>query len=366
MAYQIYKITNKINNKSYIGLTTRNYLTRWKEHIQVAFDTKSKDYNAIFKKAIRKYGIDAWTIEVIEQLQDEDLDLLKEREKYWIKYYNTYAFNENSAGYNSTYGGDGTVGFQNINITQFDILSGLPVCSYSSISEASRKIGVRVDYIGQVNHSCNGYCFLITEDIKDMTKQQLIDYVHSLYPYLVYQLDLEGNFINLYKNTAAAADAINYSRGSLILCCEGKRRYAKGFQWVYQKDIEKRLGQPIRPIDVKNCPIIQYKMNGEKLKEWDNIRSAAQALNIQESHICNCCKLQRQSAGKYQWRYAEEDIEKLEPLYTKRQVICNETQEIFETCNHAAKYFGYSQQTIKKSCMGQTIQKPLTFSWYDE
>lgn len=366
MAYQIYKITNKINQKSYIGLTTRDYLTRWSEHVQIAYNENSKDSESIFKKAIRKYGKDAWEIAVIEQLEQENIDLLKEREKYWIDYYKTFAFDKNSKGYNSTRGGDGLEGWGAVSLTQCDIITGQPIKIYESIRAAERDINVRIEGIGKPNRSSGGYCFLITEDIKDMTLEQLKKYVHSLYPYLVYQLDLEGNFIKIHRNTIEASNYIKGSTGNLISCCEGKRRLMKGYQWVYQKDIEERLGKPVKPLDPQGCPITQYKMNGEKIQDWINIRTASKELDISETHISSCCKLKRQSAGKFQWRYAEEDIEKLEPLYVKRKVICNETQEIFDTCNHAAKHYGYSQATVKKSCMGNVIQKPLSFSWYDE
>lgn len=54
------------------------------------------------------------------------------------------------------------------------------------------------------------------------------------------------------------------------------------------------------------------------------------------------------------------------PIYTQRPVYCKETQEKFLTCNEAAKKFGYSQQTVKKSCLGEKINKPYTFIWLDE
>lgn len=53
-------------------------------------------------KAIRKYGIDNFTFEIIEELP-QNIELLKEREKYWIAYYNTYL---NREDYNETPGGD--------------------------------------------------------------------------------------------------------------------------------------------------------------------------------------------------------------------------------------------------------------------
>ena len=45
----IYKITNKINNKVYIGLTTQTVEKRWEQHLQAAFNDNHPDNQTIFK-----------------------------------------------------------------------------------------------------------------------------------------------------------------------------------------------------------------------------------------------------------------------------------------------------------------------------
>lgn len=97
MAY-IYKITNKINNKIYIGKTERSIEERWKEHC-----SHIKVYpNIPLYRAISKYGKDNFSIEIIEECDNISID---EREIYWINYYNTYL----GEGYNCTGGGEGGV-----------------------------------------------------------------------------------------------------------------------------------------------------------------------------------------------------------------------------------------------------------------
>ena len=56
----VYKVTNKINNKIYIGITTRNINIRWKEHCNL------RARSSILKSAISKYGKDNFIIEEIE------------------------------------------------------------------------------------------------------------------------------------------------------------------------------------------------------------------------------------------------------------------------------------------------------------
>lgn len=91
----IYKITNIINNKSYIGQTIQNVKERFYQHC--ATKCSKEVLNMAIHKAIMKYGKDNFIIEVIEETDKENLN---DREIYWIKYFNTY-YN----GYNSTKGG---------------------------------------------------------------------------------------------------------------------------------------------------------------------------------------------------------------------------------------------------------------------
>lgn len=96
----IYKITCKTSNKIYIGKTESSVDKRWNEHCRAAFLESHGDYNFPFHRAIRKYGVENFIVETIDQT--EDSEQLKEKEKYWINFYNSYY-----KGYNSTLGGDG-------------------------------------------------------------------------------------------------------------------------------------------------------------------------------------------------------------------------------------------------------------------
>ena len=88
----IYKITNKINNKSYIGQTINTPEARWKRHQS---DALSNRLNTHFAQAIRKYGVDNFVLEVIDTASTQEE--LTEKESYWIRYYNSI-----SEGYNET------------------------------------------------------------------------------------------------------------------------------------------------------------------------------------------------------------------------------------------------------------------------
>ena len=69
MAY-IYKITNLINSKIYIGQTIRSINVRWNQHKSESFNNHGHGYNYHLHNAIRKYGSDNFKIEIIEQCPD--------------------------------------------------------------------------------------------------------------------------------------------------------------------------------------------------------------------------------------------------------------------------------------------------------
>ena len=93
----IYKATNKITNKVYIGQTTHTLDKRIKSHIK-----ESKiDSNRPFMLSINKYGVDNFIFETIDSANN--LDELNNKEIYWIDFYNSVSPN----GYNITGGGQG-------------------------------------------------------------------------------------------------------------------------------------------------------------------------------------------------------------------------------------------------------------------
>ncbi len=96
----IYKVICTKTNKIYIGKTESTVNSRWKEHCRAAFLPSHGDYNFPFHRAIRKYGIENFIIETIDSCKDSEE--LKEKEKYWIQYYDSY-----NNGYNASLGGDG-------------------------------------------------------------------------------------------------------------------------------------------------------------------------------------------------------------------------------------------------------------------
>ena len=99
----IYKLTNIVNNKCYIGLTSREFSIRWQEHIKKLVEGEHE--NKHLQRAWNKYGSENFIFEVIEEV--ENPYLLPQREIYWIDYFDSY-YN----GYNETLGGEGVTFFE--------------------------------------------------------------------------------------------------------------------------------------------------------------------------------------------------------------------------------------------------------------
>lgn len=97
MTIGIYKITNKVNGKSYIGQST-NIENRFKTHIQNSKNKNSKEYEKPLYRAFRKYGLDNFIFEILEELSVEKM---AQREIFYI------ANSENL--YNITPGGEGVL-----------------------------------------------------------------------------------------------------------------------------------------------------------------------------------------------------------------------------------------------------------------
>lgn len=164
----VYKITNKINNKIYIGLTSKTLEERWYQHYKDAIAYKD-DY--AFHAAIRKYGKENFNVEEIENNLTEEQ--AKEKEIYYIKFYNSYIKDN---GYNMTFGGDLNTHLKGENspcakITEQDFWNIIDllqntILSYNEIIEKLQlNIGER--NIGEINSGDNWHHDELKYPIRD-------------------------------------------------------------------------------------------------------------------------------------------------------------------------------------------------------
>ena len=185
----IYKITNLINNKLYVGSAV-NIKNRFKTHKRLL--KNNKHFNNHLQSSYNKYGIDNFSYDIIEITS---IETLLNRESFWI--------NE-----------------LNANNTKF---------GYNKRLEVSSNIGIKLSYETKkrLSESHMGH------KRSDETNKKIIESQYKV----ICQFDKEGNFIRKHKSLQEAAKSLNVTYTSSITFCLKKRiPSALGFLWCYEHE----------------------------------------------------------------------------------------------------------------------------------
>lgn len=152
----IYLIRNNINNKIYIGQSV-NIKRRIQEHLRSGqpeiYAKKSyRDSNTPIHKAIQKYGIDNFSVVILEKCKKNELN---KREQYWIENFNS---NNNSVGYNLTSGGQKNFALKGekhsqakLTQKQVDEIVNLLKTTNESFSIIAQKFSISISSICMIN-----------------------------------------------------------------------------------------------------------------------------------------------------------------------------------------------------------------------
>jgi len=208
----IYKVTNTLNGKIYIGATSKSIEERKKDHLQKALNGVGSN----FQKAIAKYNPDKFIWEKIDTAQD--LNELAEKEKFYIQLYKS-----NDTGYNSDAGG----GFKK-SVFQYNC-NGDIVASYLSLKDVETQLHIDKRRISEAcTHStlCNGsfWSYKTNDTFKnpiDSKKRK------------VFQYDMNGNLLNFYESVSVASKRTGLSKTCISRCCRTERNDSGGFIWRY-------------------------------------------------------------------------------------------------------------------------------------
>ena len=288
----IYKIENKINGKVYIGQSIA-IKTRWQQH---KYEAQTGESQAPLYLALRKYGIENFSFEVLEECPQE---LLNEKEIFWIAHYKS---NDRDFGYNVLAGGqNGGVLYPN------EWFYELWDAGFT-VGEIQKELGVSH---GTVKAKLEGY-----KDYNAHTSRSrgaikarnegVLFPNQEIYP--VYQYNLMGDFVRSFSNVTEAAQ--NFSNkpncsDNITHVINGKQKTAYGFQWRKEKlekiaPVSSHSGKLVECINTKEL----FPSTVEAAK-WAHIKS--------RSNITDCCLGKRKSAGKHpetgeklHWRYYEE------------------------------------------------------------
>lgn len=226
----VYKLTNKINGKSYIGITTNSLEKRIIQH---HYDARHGVDRPLYR-AMRKYGENNFSSEIIDTAQS--LEELKQKEQYWIEYYNTYG--ANGQGYNATRGGDVRTR-PCVPYLQIDLYTGNIIEEFPSATECINKLGVSAIQGADIitSYQYTDYIIIKKEKVKNYTKSQIQSYAFSLRPKVICQLDKKGNLVRRWKNSSQILqEHPDYTKSCIFACLWGKRHTHKNFQWIYYQD----------------------------------------------------------------------------------------------------------------------------------
>jgi len=239
----VYKITNIINGKIYIGSTGVSFNTRFKKHIN-DLDT-NKHSNRYLQNAWDKYTKNSFIFEIIEIIDNVELIII--REQYYL---DTLLPTKKNIGYNICTIAGSSLGVKrsdefkekvrqnNLNMskeTRAKISNSL-----SGLKQSKETIDKRVEkLIGRVGGMLGKKHSQITK--LRMSKAHVKNNYSSCYkignkPHnirKIIQLDLEGNFINEWDSMSEAGKKLKISRGYISDVCKDVRKTAGGFKWQY-------------------------------------------------------------------------------------------------------------------------------------
>ena len=223
----IYRIDNLENGKFYIGQTIQTILKRWNEHVS---DTRNKSDTMIIHKAIRKYGLEMFTIEPIHTIEVETKTELKER----LNELEIQVIAELKPDYNTAKGGLGHTG---VSIRRFGADNHFYGKKHTDETLQKLRDISKGRYIGR--------------EVSEETKQKISEakkgdkhpfkgkpLLHALEKALkanrkrVHQYE-DDVFICEFGSVKEAAESINVTPPSLINCLKGKTKSSGGFQWKY-------------------------------------------------------------------------------------------------------------------------------------
>lgn len=346
----IYKITNKINNKCYIGQSL-NIEKRFRTH-------KSCKDNAPLYNAFRKYGLDNFTFEVIEECLKEELD---KKEIYYIDLYKSA---NTKYGYNRSLGGE--KGCQLISKKTRNKLSrqrkgklnpmyGKKMSDESKKKQSEsfketianmskedfekwhKKIGKKhkgkiITQEQRIKISKTLKEYFKDENNRKRLSEQKKGQKHSLsarlkmsmikqkqmkeYAKKVLQYDLNDNLVAEYESLQDASKKMGINPSNICACCNGKRNTCHSFKWKYDEEFNKQFrkstNRVIKPKPTKKGQptevpkrwkrVYQYDECYNLIKVFDSFKQVAQEFG-EYKNISAVCRGIRQHAYGYRWSY---------------------------------------------------------------
>lgn len=235
----VYMIYNDVNDKVYIGETLQKITTRFKQHIQKAFDENRK-YDGHLFRAIRKYGKEHFFVKEIDKVTGLDRNKVKEEiQRLEVFYISKYDSCKN--GYNCDFGGGKGMnqkkGAENnkVPITMYDFNSGEKLEEFESTKAAAIKYNKDASSITKI---CKGK----TNYLRIQNQKVTFKYQQDLYvpKYTVECYTENLGIIEKFVEASDGAKKYNSDLSAIIRCCKGKNNCAGKYnneplKWRYIK-----------------------------------------------------------------------------------------------------------------------------------
>lgn len=288
--YYIYKATNLINGKVYVGQTV-DFKQRVWQHLRCY-----EKEDCFFHQAIEKYGRNNFDFQII----DKTTNPIKatELENYYIeelKAYRPYGYNTNLYG---------MCGFGGRPIVQLT-LSGKYVARYSSSGYAEKTKGFSNTSIlyccKDKQKSHKGFMFMFEDDyLKNGAKKYIKPKAHNKKK--VIQCDLKGNYISEFDSLQEASIKTGVRRTSISCCVAHSYKSAGGYIFVYADEfpikdvnlyVHSKKGTKVAQVDISTNEIINI---------YDSIAEAGRQLNVNYKSIHKVVDEENRSAYGYRWK----------------------------------------------------------------
>lgn len=271
----IYGFQNQLNQKWYIGQSI-HIEHRQKEHKNEMLSNRS---NNKFYNALRKYGWENFSFQILEECSPEELN---SKEVYWIKYYDSYL-----NGYNSTPGGQEKYFNPQLIYDAWD--EGL-----SNIEIAEK---LNIDRHTVYNNLINYKNYSLHES--KVRGGKLAYQSNSSINNKIYQYDLEGNYLAEWPSRKEIMRVLGFDASVIGKCISNKRKTAYGFQWkdFYQEKIESYKNKT--GIAQK---IEQYDLKDNYIQTFNSIKEAARAVQGDDSFIGRVKNNPNKTAYGYKWK----------------------------------------------------------------
>lgn len=282
----IYKITNTVNGKIYVGSAV-DFYNRY-----MVYKATFNEENRLIARAMRKYGFEAFEFSILEKVDDRLK--LAEREQFYMDFYHVC---DRNIGYNIA-----PIAYSNVGVKHTEEAKKNMSLAQSGRTQSKETVARRL----QSFRDGGGYLRVSKAKSKP-----------------VIQIDVNTlQIIQEFSSCVESARSFNQEGCHSVISkvCRKKKnmRTAFGFFWAFKSEYDKLTYKPtpkVRKMSPHfyegNRPVIQYDLAGQELAIWESCGDAAHYVRGEKgshSAITQACHSSSRTAYGFKWKYVEDSI----------------------------------------------------------